>query len=114
MQGMNDLATHKIALTTTSETYRVRICDIMYCISSNSYTTFYLQYGQKQIVTRSIRYYEGLLTSYGFIRTHPSYLVNKEYVQRISRKEGISLILQDGAIIPVSKNKKTEVMAQLI
>ncbi len=61
----------------------------------------------------SLQDIEQLLTPYGFIRVHQSHLVNKEYISSFSKKEGFNLVLENGEIIPVSKNKKEEVVKEL-
>jgi two-component system LytT family response regulator len=61
----------------------------------------------------SLQDIEPLLTPYGFIKVHQSHLVNKEYISSFSKKEGFNLLLENGEIIPVSKNKKEEVVKEL-
>jgi len=61
----------------------------------------------------SLQDIDPLLTPYGFIRVHQSHLVNKEYISSFSKKEGFNLLLENGEIIPVSKNKKEEVVKEL-
>jgi two-component system LytT family response regulator len=61
----------------------------------------------------SLQDIEPLLTPYSFIKVHQSHLVNKEYISSFSKKEGFNLLLENGEIIPVSKNKKEEVVKEL-
>jgi two-component system LytT family response regulator len=103
----------KLALPTAGETRLVSITDIVRCESSNSYTTFFLSNGEKVMVSRPIGEYEQLLGGYDFIRVHQSHLVNKEYVQSLLKKDGFSLLLKDGSMIPVSRQKKETVMEVL-
>ncbi|RZM19040.1 MAG: response regulator transcription factor, partial [Pedobacter sp.] len=67
----------KIALADVDEIRYVDIDAIVYCKSVNSYTTFFLLDGLKITVSKGIGEYEELLMPYGFVRTHQSYLVNK-------------------------------------
>jgi two-component system LytT family response regulator len=61
----------------------------------------------------SLQDIDPLLTPYGFIKVHQSHLVNKEYISSFSKKEGFNLLLENGEIIPVSKNKKEVVVKEL-
>jgi two-component system, LytTR family, response regulator len=110
---LQDKSKHKIALPTLHETHLVRTSEIIHCESDNSYTTFYLQQNKTLVVCKSIKEFEQLLTPYGFIRVHQSHLVNKEYISSFSKKEGFNLLLENGEVIPVSKNKKDEVVKEL-
>jgi two-component system LytT family response regulator len=103
----------KLGLPTAKETKLVNIPDIIRCESSNSYTTFYLSDKEKVMVSRPIKEYEELLNGYGFIRVHQSHLVNKEYIQSMLKTEGNSLLLKDGSLIPVSKQKKEHLVKEL-
>lgn len=113
LSNPTDKAKHKIALPSTNETFLIKIEDIIYCKSDNSYTTFYLKDNISHIICKSIKEYEILLSEYDFIRVHQSYLVNKEYVKSVSKKDGILLILIENHQVPVSKNRKEEVFLQL-
>jgi two-component system LytT family response regulator len=113
MLSPGDKSKHKIALPSINETHLVRTADIIHCISDNSYTTFYINDGSTYLVCKSIKEYEILLQDYGFIRVHQSHLINKEYVKSISKKEGITLIMSNEAKIPVSKNRKEDVLKLL-
>lgn len=50
---------------------------------------------------------ERRLTSHGFIRCHKSYLVNPKYIREIAK---LSIRLQNGEDVPISKKKRPEVM----
>ena len=105
---------HKLALPGLKETRFVSPAAIVHCESSNAYTTFYLESGEKIMVSKPIYEYEELLSDFGFVRTHQSHLVNKKYIKSWIRENGDQLLLEDGSIIPVSRNKKEAVTAGLI
>lgn len=104
---------HKLALPVSGEVLLVRPAEILYCVASNTYTTFYLEGKEKILVARPIRDYEELLLPYGFLRVHQSYLVNRDCIKSFSRRDGYTLVLADGTEVPVSRQKKEWVMAEL-
>lgn len=104
---------HRIALTTLKETRFVYTRDIVRCESSNSYTSFVLEGGEKLLVSRPIFEYEELLKGYGFVRCHQSHLVNTRFVKSWVKEEGGYLLLSNNEQIPVSKNKKDMVREAL-
>ncbi|TXI32829.1 MAG: response regulator transcription factor [Niabella sp.] len=84
--------------------------EIMYCQSQDNYTRLFLMNGEKIMASKTIRYFEDLLTPSGFIRPHQSFLINSKYIQQYSKKDGGYLILSDGFAIPVSRSKKEEIL----
>lgn len=97
---------HRIALPSAKETRFVPPAQIVRCESSNNYTTFYLQSGESILVAKPLFEYETLLQDYGFARTHQSHLVNKRYVRSLVKEDGGYLLLDNGAQIPVARQKK--------
>ncbi len=84
--------------------------EIISCHSNDNYTTLNLKNGEKVIASKTIRYFEDLLTPLGFIRPHQSYVINSKYIQQYSKKDGGFLIMIDGSSIPVSRNRKEEIL----
>jgi two-component system, LytTR family, response regulator len=104
---------HRIALTTLKETRFVPVRQVVRLESSNNYSHFYLQGGERLTVSRPIHEYEELLADYDFIRSHQSHLVNKRFVRSWVKEDGGYLLLEDGARVPVSRNKKSAVATAL-
>lgn len=108
-QGVN--ATKRIALKSVEYIEVVSIEDIMFCKSDKGYTSFYLSDGREIVVSKGLKEYENLLTPFGFLRCHQSYLVNFKYVKKYYR-EGY-LQMENKENILVSSRKKEEVLRYL-
>jgi two-component system LytT family response regulator len=106
LQQQHQKDAHRIALATAREVRFVRPQEIIRCESSNNYTTFYLATGEKMLVSKPIFEFEELLRDYGFLRCHQSHLVNKEFIRSWLKEDGDFLLLEDGARLPVSRQKK--------
>lgn len=104
-------ATKRIALKSVEYIEIVAIEDIMFCKSDKGYTSFYLNNEREIVVSKGLKDYENLLTPFGFLRCHQSYLVNFRYVKKYYR-EGY-LQMENKAHILVSSRKKEEVMRYL-
>ena len=113
LMDSNRKSEHRIALPGAKETRFVLTQDIVRCESSNNYTMFYLNTGEKIMVSKPIFEYEDLLADYGFIRCHQSYLINKKYIKSWVKEDGGYLLLDDGTNIPVSKQKRDFVKKEL-
>ena len=113
LQQQHNKDEHRIALATLKETRFLFTRQIIHCRSNNNYCYFYLDNGEKLLVSKPIFEFEPLLEPYGFIRCHQSHLVNKRYVKSWLREDGGSLLLENGETIPVSRARKEAVLQAL-
>ena len=105
---------HRIALPSAKETRFVYVKDIVRCESNNSYTTFFMQDGEKIVVSVSIYEYTEMLGEYGFLRCHQSHIINKQFVRSMVKEGGFYLQMQNGEKIPVSRDKKDWVKKEML
>lgn len=89
----------------------VRLNEIIYLSGEGSYTQIHLE--NKKIVTASkpLKYYEDILPGDFFIKTHQSYIVNKNFIDKYM-KTGI-IIMRNLAEIPVATRRKDFVIDHL-
>jgi two-component system LytT family response regulator len=113
MESTQQRELHRIALSSGRETRFIKTSDIVRCESSNNYTTFYLESGEKILVSKPIFEYEELLKDYGFIRCHQSHLVNKRFIKSLLKQDGGFLLLDDNTEIPVSRARKEQIKTEL-
>ena len=100
-------------LPTTEGFHVVEIKDIIYCEADRNYTTFFLTENVKQIVSKSMGYYQSILDDSLFVRVHNKYLVNLEYIKTYIKGQGGSIILKDGTELNVSRSRKCELIEKL-
>lgn len=93
----------------------VRLNEILFCSADRVYTDFTLKCGTLLSASRSLKYFEEMLVSFGFMRVHASHLVNldhiEEYLRGSAGKGGI-VILSDGQQLPVARGRKTELLGK--
>lgn len=65
---------------------------------------------EKVISYKKMQEHEKDLSPYSFVRCHNSYIVNLEYIDKIT---GYEITLMTGETIPISKQKKKELMQSL-
>lgn len=99
---------HKIAIPTNHGYDMLNVSDIMYCLADGSYTHIHVRGQAKQTASKNLKHYERLLNDYGFIRSHPSSLINPKYIRSIERLNGGNVIMDDSEILPISKTKRLE------
>lgn len=103
----------KLVLKTQESNYVVDIEDIIRCESDKNYTFFYLNTGKKILVSRTLKDYDILLSPFQFFRVQQSHLVNLNFVDRYDKQDGGSVIMKDGASIPLSPVKKDQFFKML-
>jgi len=103
----------KIALPQQKEIVYVLLTNIVRCEAEGTYTFFYLQNGEKILVSKVLKEYAELLENNGFIRTHQSHLVNLTFIKSWLKEDGGMLLLETGEKIPVSRPHKDKVKHQL-
>ncbi len=103
---------NKIVLRLYDSFQIIRFDELVYCQSDSGYTTFHLLDKRKFTVSKSIKEYAKLLPEKRFFRTHQSYIVNLEFVDRYEK--GGALFLKDEISIPVAIRKKDALLKRLL
>lgn len=86
--------------------------ELMFCESDNGYTTFFLSNGQSFLSSKPLKDFESEFPTKKFVRTHQSFIVNLDYVNRY-QKDGYCILHNDQKI-PVSVRRKKQFMTQLM
>ncbi|XCF06995.1 LytTR family DNA-binding domain-containing protein [Tamlana crocina] len=85
--------------------------DILYCKADDNYTEIYLNNNKKKIVSKTLKYFEDILSDGCFARVHKSYLVNVNEVVKYVKGKGGSVVLSNGKEIMVSASKKSGLLS---
>lgn len=84
---------------------KIMLKEILF-IESKSHKLWFERTGENLYMYGQINDLELTLSNYDFIRTHQSYLVNLEHVEKINN---YSLYLSNGEEVPVTKSRYSEV-----
>ena len=66
--------------------------------------------GKKFTMSKTLKYYENLLTEFGFLRTHKSHLVNIDHIVKYKKGKVGEAIMSDGSNVLVAASSKKELM----
>jgi two-component system LytT family response regulator len=111
--GLHNESNKKIAVPTSNGLEFLRTDNIVRLEADNSYTTFFLDDKTKLMVAKTLKDMEELLPSNKFYRVHHSHLVNIDFIKRFQKSDGGMLIMEDKSIIPVSRQRKEELLEKL-
>jgi two-component system LytT family response regulator len=103
----------KIALASKESIEFVDPQQIVCCEANSNYTNVYLEAGRKRVISKTLKEFEDMLSFYQFFRPHNSFLVNLRRVNEFIRGDGGYLVMENKMKIPVSKNKREELMELL-
>lgn len=107
---VNPISNGKITVALQDKILFLDPIEILYCHSNDNYTTLVLRNGEKVLASKTIKHFEDILAPMGFIRPHQSYIINGKHIEQYNKKDGGCLIMNDGTSIPVSRNRKEEIM----
>lgn len=97
----------KFLLTNYSETEFIDYDQILFFEANGNYTFCHLVSGKKTI-SKSIGEIEKQLNESFFVRTHHSFIVNLNKIEKFNKGRSGVLFLEGGAAIPVSQRKMKE------
>lgn len=101
----------KIGLAGQQKVDFVEIARITRCEADNNYTHVFLESGEKELISKTLKEFEELLKDHGFIRVHQSHLINTAHIQSYQKRDGGYLKMMDQTIIPISRSRKPEIRA---
>jgi len=88
----------------------LEIKDILYCQADDNYTNIFIN-DKKKLVSKTLKYFDEILSKSGFARVHKSYLVNVNAIIEYKKGKGGSVVLSSGKEIMVSPSRKKELLA---
>ncbi|MEO6253635.1 MAG: LytTR family DNA-binding domain-containing protein [Ferruginibacter sp.] len=109
--NIKDKKDFKLALSTTQGTFFYKPEEIIRLEGESNYTKFFFTNKTTLLTSRTLRDYEEILESRGFIRVHKSHLVNKAYV--INYTGDGMLTMADSSKVEISRRRKEDVITQL-
>ena len=104
----------KIALASKESIEFVDPHQIVCCEANSNYTNIFLSEGRKKVISKTLKEFEDMLLPYNFFRPHNSFLINLRRVKEFIRGDGGYLVMENKMNIPVSKNKREELMELLV
>ncbi len=108
-ENLEDHHIKKIALSTSQGLIFVPVNQIIYLEADGSYTHIFLTDGSKLLISKKIKEFENILTQDNhFFRTHRSFIVNLSFIKQYIKQDGGHLIMENGAIVHISRERKDD------
>ncbi len=103
----------KIALQTAKGVFLYEMEHIIRLQSDGNYTTLFLREDKRITVAKTLKEFEEMLGTYGFIRIHHSHIINLNHLESYINKDGGYVVMNNKNTLPVSKRKKSDLLAAL-
>jgi two-component system LytT family response regulator len=86
----------------------VRLNEVVYLEASGPYTDVYLDNGEKITVTKHLKDFENKLEETGFFRVHNSFIINTLKINKIVKKDGLTVEMNSKKSIVLSTRRKDD------
>ncbi len=96
----------KLFLQTQKGTLRITLKNIVRIEGDRNYSIIYLKNNTKKLSSKTLGYFEEILSDKGFFRCHRSHLINKTHVDSINNQG--CFLLNNKESIPVSRRKMND------
>ena len=103
----------KISISALDGIYFVGIRRIIRFEAEDNYTHIYMADDSKITASKTIKFYEELLSEMNFYRVHKRHVINMNYMKKFVKGEGGYLIMDDGMKIEVSRRRRGPFMEEL-
>ncbi|PHS67703.1 MAG: DNA-binding response regulator [Flavobacterium sp.] len=110
LKPVNTQVVGKITIPQQNGFEVLEVKDILYCQADDNYTKIFLK-DTKKLVSKTLKYFEEVLSDNGFARVHKSYLVNVNQITEYKKGKGGSVVLSSGKQIMVSPSRKKELLS---
>ena len=97
----------RLALSTSEGTYFYTPDQIIRLEGESNYTRFFFTEKKPMLASKTLKEFEEMLTTHGFVRIHKSHLVNKKYITNLSG-DGV-ITMTDKSKVEISRRRRAEV-----
>ena len=101
----------KITIPTQQGIEVLEMKNILYCKADDNYTQLFLADNKTKLVSKTLKYFENILSENGFVRIHKSYLVNVNFIKTYKKGKGGTVELLNGKELSVAPSKKAKLLS---
>jgi len=110
-RSFEQLALNKIALEVPKGIRFVSYEDILFFEADGAYTKVYLHNGKTELICKTLKHFtEQLSNKPLFYKPHRSFLINLKYMNEITKKDGLQVIMTNNKSIPIARERKEDFM----
>lgn len=104
----------RIALPLADKIEFIAVNQIIRLEADSNYTRIFLEGKKEYLVCKTLKDYQEILESHNFIRTHQSHLINCRKIAAYIKTEGGYIQMTDGSSVPISRQKRDDVLKRIL
>jgi two-component system LytT family response regulator len=104
----------RIALPLADKIEFIAINQIIRLEADSNYTRIFLEGKKEYLVCKTLKEYQEILEPHNFLRTHQSHLINRRKIAAYMKIDGGYIAMTDGSNVPISRQKKEEVLKSIM
>ena len=104
----------RIALPLADKIEFIAINQIIRLEADSNYTRIFLEGKKEYMVCKTLKEYQEILEPHHFLRTHQSHLINCRKIAAYVKTDGGYISMTDGSSIPISRQKRDEVLKRIL
>lgn len=97
---------HQLVILTNRNKKQIIVRDVVMLEGDSNYTYFHLKCGKKILLSKTMKEYCELFEQNDFVRITKSYLINLNYLKEVERMGELTVIMQSGQRIEISRRRK--------
>lgn len=103
----------RFIINTAEDIKIIKFDEVVCCIAESNYTKVHLADGGKIVASKTLKEFENILHQPNFFRIHHSYLINMNFIKRISKADGCMVELSNGINLDVAKTRKADLLGNI-
>lgn len=104
----------RIALPLADKIEFIAINQIIRLEADGNYTRIFVEGKKEYLVCKTLKEYQEILEHHNFLRTHQSHLINCRKIAAYIKTDGGYISMTDGSSVPISRQKREEVMKHIL
>jgi two-component system LytT family response regulator len=113
-QNFQNQGSKKIVVPVANGFEVLNLKDVCYFKAEGSYTQIFFTDNTSLLVSKNLKHFEFILSEIqNFVRIHRSFMVNINFVKKISKKDGGLVFLENHAELPIAEDKTQKILELL-
>ncbi|HMR43084.1 MAG TPA: LytTR family DNA-binding domain-containing protein [Saprospiraceae bacterium] len=91
----------------------VEIDDIVRLEANGNYTQFFFVSGDKILISKTLKYFEEVLSEHNFFRINRSDFISLKHIKKLSRNKKVIVSMKDGNDLGVAESRRDEFLQKM-
>lgn len=104
----------RIALPLADKIEFIVVNQIVRLEADGNYTRISMDCKKEYLVCKTLKEYQEILEHHNFLRTHQSHLINCRKIAAYIKTDGGYIAMTDGSSVPISRQKRDEVLKRIL